>query len=113
MLAASTHSGEERVVAEVHRALAPTHPGLLTVIVPRHPQRGAALASELDAADLNVARRARDDAVAADTHIYLADTLGELGLFYRLAEIAFVGCEDISEEDYKKKAQELLKKIIG
>ncbi len=57
----------------------------------RHPQRGAALAGELDAADLNVARRARDDAIAADTDVYLADTLGELGLFYRLADIVFVG----------------------
>ncbi len=90
-LAASTHSGEERIVAEAHRALTRTHPGLLTVIVPRHPQRGAALAGELDAADLNIARRAREDAIAADTHVYLADTLGELGLFYRLAEIVFVG----------------------
>ena len=90
-LAASTHPGEERIVAEAHRALAPAHAGLLTVIVPRHPQRGAALASELDAADLNVARRTRDDVIAPDTHIYLADTLGELGLFYRLADIVFVG----------------------
>ena len=89
-LAASTHPGEERMLADAHRATAAARPDLLTMIVPRHADRGAEIAAELAAAKLRVARRStRQDPAAAE--IYLADTMGELGLFYRLAEIAFVG----------------------
>ena len=90
-LAASTHPGEETMAAEVHRRLAPAHAGLLTIIVPRHPDRGAAIADELGALGIGVARRAAGEAVTPRTGVYLGDTLGELGLFYRLAPIAFVG----------------------
>ncbi len=89
-LAASTHPGEERFVADAHRAIAASRPHLLTILAPRHADRGAVVAQELAAAGLRVARRsAREDAAGRD--VYLADTMGELGLFYRLAEIAFVG----------------------
>ncbi|TDH61502.1 3-deoxy-D-manno-octulosonic acid transferase [Dankookia rubra] len=88
-LAASTQPGEEAIVASAHALLAPSHPGLLTVIVPRHPDRGAAIAAEL--APLPVARRAEGILPAPETAIYLADTLGELGLFYRLAGVCLVG----------------------
>ena len=90
-LAASTHPGEETMVGAAHRHAAASRPGLLTVLAPRHPQRGAAIADELTAADLRVARRSADEPVTAETDIYLADTTGELGLFYRLAPLAFVG----------------------
>ncbi|MEJ2121580.1 MAG: 3-deoxy-D-manno-octulosonic acid transferase, partial [Alphaproteobacteria bacterium] len=90
-LAASTHPGEETIVAEAHRKLRARHPTLLTIIAPRHPGRGAAIATELASADLKVARRSTNEPITAETEIYLADTLGELGLFYRLAPIAFVG----------------------
>jgi 3-deoxy-D-manno-octulosonic-acid transferase len=90
-LAASTHAGEEAIVATAHRALAPRHPNLLTVIAPRHPARGAEIAEALRTQGFRVARRARNEKVEAQTEIYLADTLGELGLFYRLAGIAFIG----------------------
>ena len=90
-LAASTHDGEEEAVAEAHRALHEQHPDLLTMIVPRHPERGGALQAMLQAAGFTVGRRASGDAPGAATDIYLADTLGELGLFYRLADIVFVG----------------------
>ncbi len=88
-LAASTHAGEEAAVAAVHRRLA--RPGLLTVIVPRHAGRGPEIAAELRSAGLRVARRAAGEAPTAGCDIYVADTMGELGLFYRLAPIAFVG----------------------
>jgi 3-deoxy-D-manno-octulosonic-acid transferase len=89
-LAASTHAGEEALAARVHRALAPAHPGLLTVIVPRHPDRGGEVAAELARDGHRLARRSAGDKVdGAD--IYLADTMGELGLFYRLADVVFVG----------------------
>lgn len=90
-LAASTHPGEEEFAGEVHKALAPRHPGLLTLIAPRHPQRGAAIAQALEAQGLRVARRSLGEPISRLTDIYLADTMGELGLFYRLAPIVFVG----------------------
>ncbi|MDH3234261.1 MAG: 3-deoxy-D-manno-octulosonic acid transferase [Alphaproteobacteria bacterium] len=90
-LAASTHPGEETIVAEAHRKLRARHPTLLTVIAPRHPGRGPAIAAEIASSGLQVARRASDETPETATDIYLADTLGELGLFYRLAPIAFVG----------------------
>jgi 3-deoxy-D-manno-octulosonic-acid transferase len=90
-LAASTHPGEDEVVAQAHRAAERAHPGLLTILVPRHAARGAEVAARLRAAGLVVARRGAGEAVARDTQVYLADTMGELGLFYRLAPLAFIG----------------------
>jgi 3-deoxy-D-manno-octulosonic-acid transferase len=87
-LAASTHPGEEALVFGVHRALAAAHPGLLTIVAPRHPERGARLATE--AGELAVARRGAGEA-APDAGVWIVDTLGELGLWYRLARIVFVG----------------------
>jgi 3-deoxy-D-manno-octulosonic-acid transferase len=90
-LATNTHEGEEAVAAAVHAALAPSHPGLLTLIVPRHPARGPAIAAELRRQGLTVALRSERTPISASTDVYVADTLGELGLFYRLAKIVFVG----------------------
>ncbi len=90
-LAASTHEGEEEIAAYAHQRMAGQWPGLLTVIVPRHPSRGAACAAKLKALGLSVARRADGALPKGDTEIYLADTLGELGLFYRIAPVALVG----------------------
>lgn len=90
-LAASTHAGEEAIAASAHRRLLATERKLLTIIAPRHPIRGAEIAAMLADLGLRVARRAAGAPIDADTDIYLADTLGELGLFYRLAGIAFVG----------------------
>src|SRR5262245_38782193 len=90
-LAASTHPGEEEIAACVHRMVAATHPGLLTIIAPRHPTRGDDICSMPTFAGLRVARRAHGEAVSGQTDIYLADTMGELGLFFRLADIAFIG----------------------
>ena len=90
-LAASTHTGEEEIAAHVHRQVAADHPDLLTIIVPRHPARGDAIHAMLAARGLRVARRRRGEPITDKTDVYLADTMGELGLFYRLAGIAFVG----------------------
>jgi 3-deoxy-D-manno-octulosonic-acid transferase len=90
-VAASTHPGEEEIIAAAHRRLAPRHPGLLTIVVPRHPVRGPGLAEMLRQTGLRVARRGAAETIAGGIDIYLADTLGELGLFFRLAGIAFVG----------------------
>jgi 3-deoxy-D-manno-octulosonic-acid transferase len=90
-LAASTHAGEEEIAAAAHLRLAAEHPGLLTIIAPRHPARAEALAAMLDRRGLRVVRRSQGDPVIGETEIYLADTFGELGLFYSLAGIAFIG----------------------
>ncbi|CAH0255474.1 3-deoxy-D-manno-octulosonic acid transferase [Roseomonas sp. CECT 9278] len=88
-VAASTHPGEEALVIAAHRRLAPAHPGLLTIIVPRHPERGPEVAAL--AREIALARRGAGQDPGPDTQILLADTLGELGLWYRLARLAFVG----------------------
>jgi 3-deoxy-D-manno-octulosonic-acid transferase len=90
-LAASTHAGEEEIVARTHRLIALNHPRVLTILAPRHPRRGDAIAAMLSAKGLGVARRGRCEPVTPQTDVYLADTMGELGLFYGLAGIAFVG----------------------
>jgi 3-deoxy-D-manno-octulosonic-acid transferase len=90
-LATNTHDGEEAAAAATHAALRQRHKDLLTLIVPRHPARGEAIATELAGQGLAVARRSRGEAIGAETDVYLGDTLGELGLFYRLADIVFIG----------------------
>jgi 3-deoxy-D-manno-octulosonic-acid transferase len=87
-LAASTHPGEEALIFAVHRALVAEYPGLLTIVAPRHPDRGAAIAAE--AGDIPVSRRARGETPPPEG-VWIADTLGELGLWYRLTGMAFVG----------------------
>lgn len=91
LLFASTHEGEERIAGALHRRLRHSHPTLLTVIVPRHPVRAAEIASELGADGLSVKRRSLKEPVEEADDIYLADTMGELGLFYRLAALAVIG----------------------
>ena len=90
-LAASTHPGEEEIVIAAHRQLAEEFPDLLTVIAPRHPKRGEEIAVLAETAGLKSVLRSKGDAVSEHTNLYLADTLGELGLFYRLSDIAFIG----------------------
>jgi 3-deoxy-D-manno-octulosonic-acid transferase len=89
--AASTHAGEEEIVARAHRFIAFDHPGVLTILAPRHPGRGDTIAAMLAAEGLRAARRGRCEPVTPQTDVYLADTMGELGLFYELSAIAFVG----------------------
>jgi 3-deoxy-D-manno-octulosonic-acid transferase len=90
-LAASTHAGEEEIAMAVHRRLAGAHPGLLSIITPRHPVRGDEIVSLAAAQGLRLSRRSRHEPIVPDTDIYLTDTFGELGVFYSLAGIAFVG----------------------
>ncbi len=91
IVAASTHPGEEEVLGEMHRELARHFRSLLTVIVPRHPNRGEAVARMIAASGLHASLRSHEDLPTATTDIYVADTMGELGLFYRLAPVVFMG----------------------
>lgn len=90
-LAASTHRGEDEAVIKAHIEVMQKVPGLLTIIVPRHPERGGEIAQLVQEYQLAPAMRSRHHLPDRGTHIYVADTIGELGLFYRLAPIVFMG----------------------
>lgn len=90
-LAASTHPGEEEIALAVHNHLLPRWPNLLTIILPRHPGRGAEISALAASAGLAAHMRSRRDALPSEGGIYIADTIGETGLFYRLSGIAFMG----------------------
>ncbi|CUI51158.1 3-deoxy-D-manno-octulosonic acid transferase [Cognatishimia activa] len=87
-LAASTHPGEDQIVLDAHRLFASD---TLLILVPRHPERGSEVAKLAVDAGFNVARRSLGDTLTDDADVYVADTLGELGLWYRAAPISFVG----------------------
>lgn len=91
IVAASTHPGEEEVLLEAHRTLAGFFPSLLMVLVPRHPGRGEAIAQIIEASGLHASIRSHEELPTAATDIYVADTMGELGLFYRLSPVVFIG----------------------
>jgi 3-deoxy-D-manno-octulosonic-acid transferase len=91
IVAASTHPGEEDMLVDAHRALAGLFPSLLTVVVPRHPDRGETIARTIGATGLRVGLRSHEELPTAANDLYIADTMGELGLFYRLASIVFMG----------------------
>jgi 3-deoxy-D-manno-octulosonic-acid transferase len=91
LVAASTHPGEEAIVIAAHAALSRNGARVLTVLAPRHPQRGEALAAEVAAAGLTTTRRSLGERIGEATDIYLADTIGEMGLWYRAADVAFLG----------------------
>lgn len=87
---ASTHQGEEEQALALHQSVQKTHENLLTIIVPRHPSRGDVIA-ELLKDKASIAQRSQGNRPTESTEIYIADTLGELGLFYRLADVAIIG----------------------
>jgi 3-deoxy-D-manno-octulosonic-acid transferase len=91
VVAASTHPGEEAAVIGAHRRLRAKFPTLLTIIVPRHPARGESIAEIAKSAGVAIALRSRRAQPMPDIGVYIADTLGELGLMYRLAPTAFMG----------------------
>jgi 3-deoxy-D-manno-octulosonic-acid transferase len=90
-LAFSTHPGEEETIAAAHRILVRNLPDILTIIVPRHPARGPEIEKILAASGTPVSVRSRSQLLDKDIGFLLADTMGELGLFFRLTDIAFVG----------------------
>jgi 3-deoxy-D-manno-octulosonic-acid transferase len=89
LLAAQTHPGEDETILPAHDLLRNDFPDLLTIIVPRHVERGRDIA--VLCGGRAVARRAAEEAVTGETAIYIADTMNELGLFYKLAPFCFLG----------------------
>jgi 3-deoxy-D-manno-octulosonic-acid transferase len=90
-LAASTHAGEEDIALDVQRVLAKKFPTLLTIVAPRHPDRGEEIVEQARRRGLSVAQRSRGATPTLRTQVYVADTIGEMGVFYRLASSVFVG----------------------
>jgi len=88
-LASSTHAGEDETLLPAQDVLRKSYRDLLTIIVPRHPDRGEEIA--MLCGSRPVKRRAKGELPDANTAIYIADTMGELGLFYRVAKVAFMG----------------------
>jgi 3-deoxy-D-manno-octulosonic-acid transferase len=91
LVAASTHEGEDLVVAEAHRQLRQSLPDLCTIIAPRHPERGASITEMLQRQGLQVARRSLGALPERSSDAYVADTIGELDMLYKLAPVAFIG----------------------
>jgi len=89
-LAASTHPGEEEIILRAHDKIREKNFSVLTIIVPRHPKRGEEIRENFPD-DVNTSLRSNNEKILEDTEIYIADTIGELGLFYRIAPIVFVG----------------------
>lgn len=90
-LAACTHDGEEQIVLDAHRQLIDRFPDLLTIIAPRHPARGEHIGEILRDTGENTALRSLGEPVSSETAFYIADTVGEMGLLYRIAPVALVG----------------------
>lgn len=90
-LAASTHPGEELIIGKIHKELKETFPELLTLLVPRHADRGPDIVRELSKQKLTISCRSKNQILLPETDIYVADTMGELGIFYRLSGIVFIG----------------------
>ena len=90
-VAFSTHPGEDEIIADAHQMLVRNFPDLLTVLIPRHPDRAHDIQAVLTARDLSVSVRSEATPLERETSVLLADTIGELGLFFRSTDIAFVG----------------------
>ena len=88
VLAASTHPGEERLIAQAARAAASE---ALLLIAPRHPERGPQIAADLKDLGFEIARRAGHEPPTAATTAYVADTLGEMGVLFSLADVVVMG----------------------
>ncbi len=91
-LVSSTHDDEEYKIGRFLKDLAQKVPNLLTVIAPRHPQRGAEIKERLEKElHLNVALRSQNEPITDKTEVYIADTIGEMGIWYTLFPLVFVG----------------------
>ncbi len=90
-LMASTHPGEEEMALVAHHALASVQPGALTIIAPRHAVRGDEVAALIETMGLKYARRSKGEKITNETQVYLADTMGEMGLLYALSPVSVIG----------------------
>lgn len=90
-LASSTHSDEEVKIANIHKRLKNDFPDLLTIIAQRHPPRGPEIQQQINELGLKTALRSKNEKISGGTDIYIADTIGEMGIWYDIAKIVFIG----------------------
>ena len=90
-VAASTHPGEETPVLAAQKALLRDHPNLCLILAPRHPERAAEVAALIRAQGLSLSQRSTGGTLADGAQVYLADTMGEMDLWYTLSPIVFLG----------------------
>lgn len=90
-VASSTHNDEELRIAKLHKNLKNKIPGLITLFAPRHPNRGLEIKTQITELGLNVALRSANEKITPDTDIYIADTLGEVGIWYDISPLVFIG----------------------
>ncbi|MDF2965161.1 MAG: waaA [Rickettsiaceae bacterium] len=90
-LAASTHQADEEPIYKTHLALKKIFPNLLTILAPRHPVRTSIIIDRMLVHPIKFVCRTNLESIKADTDIYLANTLGEMNLFYSLASAIFIG----------------------
>jgi 3-deoxy-D-manno-octulosonic-acid transferase len=91
ILAASTHKGDEEIICALHHKVSAIYPQLLTIIAPRHPHRADEILKIIKSHDLSCSLRSNQEPITLETEIYLADTLGELTLFFSLAKVTIMG----------------------
>lgn len=88
----ATHEDEECKIGRFLKKLGETIPGLLTIIAPRHPNRGSEIKQKLiENYGLNIALRSAGEPITAETEVYLADSIGEMGIWYNLCPLVFIG----------------------
>ena len=114
-LISSTHANEEEQLAIHFDSLLKTLPQLLILIVPRHPHRGPEVAEMLRRKGYKTALRSNNEKIETDTVVYVADTIGEMGLWYKLAPITFVGGSLISHggQNFMEPARDKSAVIVG
>ena len=88
---ASSHEGEEPLAFAVHQALLAIHPAALLIIAPRYPKRGSAISTASHAQGFVAQQRTAIKPLDQATQIYIADTIGEMGLWYRLSGVVMMG----------------------
>lgn len=89
-LASSTHPGEETEIIFAHKQLLQLFPDLILILVPRHPERRDEVSKHIEGADLSFKKRSKSGKIGMSDQVYLADTIGELPLWYHVAPIAFI-----------------------
>lgn len=87
----STHSDEELKIGKFLKRVIEKVPGLMTIIAPRHPNRGPEIQAQLNELGLKTALRSKGEKISKTTDVYIADTIGEVGIWYDMAPIVFIG----------------------
>lgn len=112
LVGASTHEGEEQVLLTLYKALLDDYPGLLLILVPRHPERFDSVAQLIKSEGLKIARRSHGQQPSSQTQVYLGDTMGELMKLLAAADIAFVGGSLVERGGHNPLEPAVLKKPV-